>query len=147
MRYGVLGPLQVSGDKRSIEIAGSKQRALIAMLLLHANEVVSTDRLIDALWGEAPPGSARNGLQVYVSHLRKLLGGQRLRTLPPGYVLVVAEGELDLDGFRRLAAAGKFHDALSLWRGRPLADFAFERFAQAEIALLEEERLVCLESA
>jgi DNA-binding SARP family transcriptional activator/tetratricopeptide (TPR) repeat protein len=145
MRYGVLGPLQVSGDERLIEIAGRKQRALLAMLLLHANEVVSTDRLIDALWGEVPPGSAGNGLQVYVSHLRKLLGRERLRTQPPGYVLVVAEGELDLDGFRRLAAAGRFHDALSLWRGRPLADFAFERFAQAEIARLEEERLVCLE--
>jgi DNA-binding SARP family transcriptional activator len=145
MRYGVLGPLQVSGDERLIEISGRKPRALLAMLLLHANEVVSTDRLIDALWGEAPPASAAKGLQVYVSRLRKLLGPERLGTQPPGYVLAVAEGELDLDGFRRLAAAGKFHEALSLWRGRPLADFAFERFAQADIARLNEERLVCLE--
>ena len=146
MRYGVLGPLQVSDDERPIEIAGSKQRALLAMLLVHANEVVSTDRLIDALWGETPPESAGNGLQVYISNLRKLLGRQRLQTRPPGYVLEVADGELDLDRFRRLAAEGKFHDALSLWRGRPLADFAFERFAQTEIARLEEERLACLEA-
>ena len=145
MRYAVLGPLEVSGDGRPIEIAGSKQRALLAMLLLHANEVVSTDRLIEALWGEAPPESAGNGLQVYISHLRKLLGRERLQTQPPGYVLVVADGELDLDTFRRLAAEGRFHDALALWRGRPLADFAFERFAQTEIARLEEERLACLE--
>jgi DNA-binding SARP family transcriptional activator/tetratricopeptide (TPR) repeat protein len=145
MRYGVLGPLEVSDGERSIDIAGSKQRALLAMLLLHGNSVVSTDRLIDALWGEAPPESAGNGLQVYVSHLRKLLGPERLQTRSPGYVLVVADGELDLDHFRRLTGKGRFHEAMSLWRGPPLADFSFERFAQGEIARLEEERLVCLE--
>ena len=145
MRYGVLGPLEVSDGERSIDIAGSKQRALLAMLLLHGNSVVSTDRLIDALWGERPPGSAGKGLQVYISHLRKFLGSERLQTRSPGYTLVVADGELDLHHFRRLTGERRFHEALSLWRGPPLADFAFQRFAQGEIARLEEERLVCLE--
>ena len=145
MRYGVLGPLQVSDGERSIEITGTKQRALLATLLLHANRVVSTDLLIDALWGETAPVTAGKGLHVHVSNLRKLLGRERVQTRPPGYLLVVADGELDLDRFQRLVAEGKFHDALSLWRGPPLADFSFERFAQAEIARLEEERLVCLE--
>jgi DNA-binding SARP family transcriptional activator len=145
MHYGVLGPLQVSDGERSIEITGTKQRALLATLLLHANRVVSTDLLIDALWGETAPVTAGKGLHVHVSNLRKLLGRERVQTRPPGYLLVVADGELDLDRFQRLVAEGRFHDALSLWRGPPLADFSFERFAQAEIARLEEERLVCLE--
>jgi DNA-binding SARP family transcriptional activator/tetratricopeptide (TPR) repeat protein len=145
MRYGVLGPLQVSDGERTIEITGNKQRALLATLLLRANRVVSTDLLIDALWGEAAPGTAGKGLHVYVSNLRKLLGRERVQTRPPGYLLVVGDGELDLDRFHALVAEGRFHDALSLWRGPPLADFSFERFAQAEIARLEEERLVCLE--
>ena len=145
MRYGVLGPLQVSDDARTIEIAGHKPRALLAMLLLHRNQVVSADRLIEALWEEAPPATAAKALQVYVSQLRKLLGPQRLETRPPGYVVVVADDDLDLDRFRRLAEEGKTHEALSLWRGPALSDFAFERFAQGEIARLEEERLACLE--
>ena len=146
MRYGVLGPLQVSDDARLIDIAGHKPRALLAILLLHGNRVVSADRLIDALWQETPPRTAAKALQVYVSQLRKLLGPHRLETKPPGYVIAVADGELDLECFRLLAGEGKTHEALSLWRGPPLADFAFERFAQDEIARLEEERLACLEA-
>ena len=145
MRYGVLGPLQVSDDARVIEIAGHKPKALLAMLLLHKNQVVSADRLIEALWEEAPPTTAAKALHVYVSQLRKVLGPDRLETRPPGYVIAVTDDELDLDRFRRLAAEGKPHEALSLWRGPALADFAFERFAQGEIARFEEERLACLE--
>jgi DNA-binding SARP family transcriptional activator len=146
MRYGLLGSLQVSNERGPIEIGSGKRRALLAILLLNGNRVVSTDRLIDALWGESPPESAAKALHVHVSHLRKLIGRERLQTAPRGYALAVADGELDLDSFRRLAAAGAFHEALALWRGPPLADFAYERFAQDEGARLDEERLVCLEA-
>src|SRR6266542_1710998 len=145
MDFGVLGPLEVSDDGRPIEITGAKQRALLAALLLNANRVVSTDGLIDALWEEAPPQTAGKALQVLVSQLRRQLGSGRLVTKPPGYVLRVEAGELDAERFQRLNAEGRFQEALSLWRGSPLAEFAHRRFAQAEIARLDELRLACLE--
>ena len=127
-----------------MDLGGAKQRALLAILLLHANEVVSTDRLIDALWDEAPPETARKSLRVYISRLRKTLGRERLETKAPGYRLRVADGELDLECFQRLAEAEP-REALALWRGEPLAEFAYQRFAQTEIARLEELRVSCIE--
>jgi DNA-binding SARP family transcriptional activator len=162
MEFRILGPLEIrseSGLKR--DLAG-KQRALLAVLLLHADEAVSTDRLIDALWGEQPPDTASKALQVYMSRLRKLLepeGKDILVTQPPGYALHLGAHELDLRRFERLRAeAGKaaaegdparaearLGEALALWRGSPLADLTFEPFAQTEIARLEELRLLALE--
>ncbi len=145
MRYGILGPLEASEDGRIVEVNGAKQRLLLAMLLLHANRVVSSDRLIDALWEEQPPDTGVKALQVHVSQLRKLLGRHHLETKAPGYLLRVEPDALDLERFQRLHDAGEFDEALSLWRGPPLAEFAHLRFAQAEIGRLEELHLVCLE--
>ena len=137
MEFRILGPLEVISDGEVVELGGAKQRALLAVLLLNANEVVSLDRLIDALWEDDPPDSAPKALQVHVSGLRKLLGKERVQTRPPGYLLRVGEGEFDLDRLRRLQEQGEvIAEALALWRGPPLADFAYKRFAQAEIARL-----------
>jgi DNA-binding SARP family transcriptional activator len=134
---------------------------VLALLLLERNRVVARDRLVDALWHHNPPASAANSVQVYVSKLRKLLGGDgALATEPPGYILRVAAGGVDVDDFERLLAAGKqalrfesFADAeaslaqaLALWRGPALADLASEPFAQSEIARLEGLRLDALEA-
>ena len=145
MEFRILGPLEVVSNGEALDLGGQKQRALLAMLLLHANEVVSSDRLIEALWEERPPETAQKALQVYVSQLRKLLGKERVQTKPPGYLLRVSEDELDLDRCRRLAADGRPAEALALWRGSALAEFSFEPFAQSQIARLEELRLACVE--
>ena len=155
MRYGILGSLELSDEGRAIKVAGAKQRALLAMLLLNANRAVSSDQLIDALWEEQAPETATKALQVHVSQLRKLLGPGLLATRSPGYVLRVEEGEFDLHQFETLVGRAKetlqaeasaaLREALALWRGRPLADFEFDRFAQAEIARLNELRLVAVE--
>jgi class 3 adenylate cyclase len=145
MEFRILGPLEVLADGRALDLGGQKQRALLAVLLMEANRVVSSDSLIEALWEEEPPETAGKALQVYVSQLRKLLGKERLQTKAPGYLLRVEEGELDVERFRHLHAQGSQDEALSLWRGPPLAEFAYQRFAQAEIASLEELRLACLE--
>lgn len=148
MDFRLLGPLEVLRDGRPIALGGAKQRSLVAVLLLHANQLVSADRLIDELWGDEPPATAAKTIQVYVSRLRKELDDDRLLTRSPGYVLRVEPGELDLERFERLFAetrradprdAGqKLRAALSLWRGRPLADLAYEPFAQTHVARLEE---------
>jgi predicted ATPase/DNA-binding SARP family transcriptional activator len=159
--FGILGPLAVTDRGREPAIASGKQRALLAILLLHANEVVSSDRLIEELWGEHPPASAAKSLHVHVSRLRKALGGREgpIITGPNGYSIRVARGQLDLERFTRLAEDGRqalgaddpergaelLREALSLWRGPPLADFTFESFAQMEIGRLEELRLAALE--
>ena len=145
MDYRILGPLEVVADGRAVDLGAHKQRALLAVLLLDANRVVSTDRLTDALWDEDPPRTAGKALQVYVSELRKQLGRERLQTKAPGYLLRVEAGELDLERFQALHAEGRHAEALSLWRGPPLGEFASERFAQPEIARLRELRLACLE--
>src|SRR5581483_4136189 len=145
MDFRLLGPLEVLSGDELIELAGAKQRALLAMLLLDANRVVSTGRLIEALWEDDPPETAAKALQVHVSGLRKLLGRDRVATRGPGYLLRVEEGELDLDRFRNLRELGRLTDALALWRGPPLADFGSHPFAQPDIARLEDERLACLE--
>jgi DNA-binding SARP family transcriptional activator len=153
--FRILGPLEVSDETGLLPLGGQKQRALLAMLLLDAGRVVSTDRLIDALWGEQPPRTASTSLQNFVSQLRKLLGPEVLETKAPGYRVRLPPRSLDLDRFRLLTEearegdpeerAATLREALALWRGPPLADFAFEAFAQAEIARLEELRLATLE--
>jgi DNA-binding SARP family transcriptional activator/class 3 adenylate cyclase/tetratricopeptide (TPR) repeat protein len=145
MEFRVLGPLEVSSEGGLLDLGGAKQRALLAMLLLEANSVVSTERLIDALWEDDRPETAQKALQVHVSGLRKVLGKQRVVTREPGYMLRVEEGELDLTRFERLREQGKPGDALALWRGEPLSEFTARRFAQADIARLEDARLACLE--
>jgi DNA-binding SARP family transcriptional activator len=159
VEFRILGPLEVRVGGREVALGGPRQRALLAILLTRANEVVSSDRLIDELWGEEPPSSATNVLQTYVYRLRKAVGQDVLETRPPGYVVRVEPGQLDLHRFealveqagRDLAAGGAagaaeaLREALALWRGPALADFTYEPFAQAEAARLEELRLGALE--
>jgi DNA-binding SARP family transcriptional activator len=148
LEFRILGPLEVLEEDRPIPLGGAQQRALLAILLTRPNEVVSRDRLIDELWGETPPRTALNTLQYYVSQLRKLLGADRIVTQPPGYAIRVEPDELDLARFERLFEEGggdRVREALALWRGPALADFAYEEFAQAEAARLEELRLAALE--
>ena len=102
MEFRILGPLEVLDGDRPVALGGSKQRALLAILLLHANDVVSRDRLIDDLWGASPPDTATTALQVHVSQLRKILGRETIATRAPGYAIQVGAGELDLDRFERL---------------------------------------------
>jgi DNA-binding SARP family transcriptional activator len=157
MDFRILGPLEVADAGAVVPLTGAKQRALLAVLLLNANEVVSNDRLIDALWGEQAPESGRSALQVRISQLRKALGrgGALILTREPGYVLRLERAQLDLHRFERLVgeadkaepaiAAAKLREALALWRGPALADLAYEAFAQAAIGRLEELRLAALE--
>lgn len=156
MQFGVLGPLEVREQGRDLTPRRAKQRALLAALLGHANQVVSIDRLTDALWGEAPPATAPTALHGHVSALRKQLGANRIETVPPGYRLHIEPDELDLDRFERLfaqargtAEAGRrstlLGEALALWRGEPLSDVRDEAFAQGEITRLEELHLGALE--
>jgi DNA-binding SARP family transcriptional activator len=159
VEYRVLGPLEVHDGQGLLSLAGAKQRTLLALLLVHANRVLSRDRLIDELWGDEPPETVVQNLQVYVSRLRKLLPAETLLTRPPGYLLEIAPDELDLQRFERLLAAGRetlaagnpdsasaiLHEALALWRGPALAEFAFDSFAQGEIGRLEDLRLVAVE--
>jgi predicted ATPase/DNA-binding SARP family transcriptional activator/Tfp pilus assembly protein PilF len=156
MEFRLLGPLEVVSDGEAIALGGRKPRTLLAALLLRANELVSAGRLIDVLWGEQPPDTAPAALQVHVSHLRKALGHNRIATQAPGYLLRVGTDELDLHRFERLleearelapsAAGERLREALSLWRGRALADFEQEPFAWGEISRLEQLRLDALES-
>src|SRR5712691_13145430 len=146
MEFGILGPLEVRRAGEPLPLGGAKQRALLAILLLNANRVVSSDRLIDALWEEQPPETAQKALQVHVSQLRKTLGRDVLLTRAPGYMLQLEQGCFDLERFEELVeqargadpetAAAKLDEALSLWRGPPFADFAYDRFARPEIARL-----------
>ena len=106
IEFRVLGPLEASVDGAPVKLGPPQQRALLALLLLNANEVVSRDRLVDGLWGERPPATAAKLVQVYVSALRKVLDAGVLLTRTPGYLLRVAPGALDLDRFQRLAGEG-----------------------------------------
>jgi predicted ATPase/DNA-binding SARP family transcriptional activator len=153
--FRLLGPLEVTRDGNVVAVGGRRQRAVLAVLLLQANEVVSRERLIDALWGERPPAAAANALQVAVHGLRKALGPERILTRGSGYVLRVDPGELDLDRFRRLleearreeppAAADTLREALALWRGAPLVDLGDAPLVQQAARELEELRLTALE--
>lgn len=166
MEFRILGPLEVLRGGTPVELGGPKQRTVLAVLLLNANEVVSTDRLIEALWGDAAPDSAPKALQVHISQLRKALGAgddagaeRILVTRPPGYVVDLDPQQLDLTRFDRLAREGRgalaagdpgdaarlLDQALGLWRGTALADLAYEDFAQVEAARLAELRLAVLE--
>jgi DNA-binding SARP family transcriptional activator len=148
MEFRILGPLEVVDLGQTIPLGGPRQRAVLALLLTRSNEVVSADRLVEDIWGSRPPRTAANTLQHYVSQLRKLLGSDRISTRPPGYSLRVAPGELDLDRFETLVKRGdaeSLREAFTLWRGEPLADLAYEPFAQSEIARLREVRVAALE--
>jgi DNA-binding SARP family transcriptional activator len=155
VEFRILGPLEAVDGERSLALGGPQQRALLALLLLHANEVVSSERLLDELWGEEQPGAGRAALRVRVSQLRKTVGADAIVTRPPGYVLRVGPDDVDLARFERLVAsaedvepslaAARLREALGLWRGPPLADVAYEPFAQMAIARLEELRLLAFE--
>ncbi|HEU5064360.1 MAG TPA: BTAD domain-containing putative transcriptional regulator [Gaiellaceae bacterium] len=159
MEFQILGPLEVRDGDRTIPLAGGKQRAVLALLILNANETVSIDRLVDELWGERAPATAPKVVQNHVSQLRRILGDGLLETHGSGYTLRLEHGSLDLDRFEQFLEEGRrararedaqaaselLSEALALWRGPPLADFAFESFAQTEISRLEERRLVALE--
>ena len=162
MDFRILGPLEVLDEGRAITLGGSKQRALLALLLLHANETLSTDRLIDELWGERPPANAAKTVQMQISRLRKALAGEAgdglagvVVTRERGYELRLDPDRLDSHRFERLLAEGRselagghperavsaLEGALSLWRGAPLAELAYEPFAQREIARLDDLRV------
>jgi DNA-binding SARP family transcriptional activator/ABC-type branched-subunit amino acid transport system substrate-binding protein/DNA-binding beta-propeller fold protein YncE len=157
----ILGPLEICGDGERVEVRGGKQRELLAILLVHANQVVSSDHLIEGLWRDRPPPSALKTLQALVSRLRSDLGSASgaLETHGHGYRLVVGTDRLDAaafragveEGRRALArgeaeeAAEELRSALALWRGPALAEFRYHDFAQAEIARLEELRLAARE--
>jgi DNA-binding SARP family transcriptional activator len=145
VEFRILGPLEATKDGQVVVFAGGRQRTLLAVLLVHANEVVSTDLLLDALWGAQPPATAKTSLQNLVSQLRKLLGPDLPETIAPGYVLRLEPEQLDSAQFEQLRARGAFDDALSLWRGQPYADVYYEDFAQAEIRRLEELRVTTIE--
>jgi len=154
MEFRILGPIEVLDDGVPVDLGAPKQRAVLAVLLLHANEVVSADRLVDLVWGEDPPRTAAHSVQIYVSELRKAFGGngEVIVTRRPGYVLQTGTEAVDARRFERLvgeaisamgngdeagasAAAGS---ALGLWGGSPLADFAYDEFAQRDIERLTE---------
>ncbi|MEN8113789.1 MAG: BTAD domain-containing putative transcriptional regulator [Actinomycetota bacterium] len=154
MELRILGPLEVLDNGTLIELGAPKQRAVLAVLLLHPNEVVPTDRLIDLVWGEDAPRTADHSVQIYVSELRKAFAtnGDMFVTRRPGYELRVEPESVDARRFERLigesVAAQKRGDrdgasalaaeALGMWRGSPLADFTYDEFAQREIERLDE---------
>src|SRR6266545_2745484 len=159
MEVRLLGSLEVAEGGLRVTLGGARQRAVLALLVLHANEVVPAERLLVELWGEDVPPTAANALQAAVSRLRRALPQGRIVTRTLGYRFRAAPGEIDVERFEQLLAdgrealahgaaaqaAGTLRRALSLWRGPALADFRFDPFAQAEIARLEELRLVCIE--
>ena len=156
MEFAILGPLRILDGDRDLTPGRAKQRALLAVLLLNENRVVASERLVDALWGQVPPASAVNALHGHVAALRGLLGAGRIETRPPGYLLRVDPGELDLHRFASLVAGAArerapqarsalLRDALAIWRGDPLADLHDEPFARGEAARLGELRLSALE--
>lgn len=159
LEFRILGPLEVVGQE-SLALGGHRQKAVLAVLLLHRGEAVPSDRLIEAVWGGRPPARADKSVHVYVSNLRKALGDGLLVTRGRGYLLAVDADQVDRDRFEKLASKGRealqegdaskarmwLQAALTLWRGPALADFAYESFAQSEIARLDEARLAALEN-
>src|SRR5688572_3170082 len=158
MEFRILGPLEVEVNGGPLTVKGHKPRALLGLLLLHRNQPVAPEQLIDDLWGQTAPATAANTVQVYVSQVRKIVA-DRLKTEAGGYRLHVEPDELDADRFERLAVEGAaalgrksygeaselLVDALALWRGPALADLRYDSFAQGEIARLEELRLAAVE--
>jgi DNA-binding SARP family transcriptional activator len=162
MEFRILGPLEVLDEGRRVALASSKQRALLALLLLHRGETLGTERLIDELWGERPPATAAKSVQGHISRLRKALapaGSELIVTRDHGYELAIDRELVDAERFERLVGEGRselasgdaeraaaaLEEALSLWRGRPLDDLAYEPFAQGEIARLDQLRVAALE--
>jgi predicted ATPase/DNA-binding SARP family transcriptional activator/class 3 adenylate cyclase len=159
IEFRVLGSFEVVDGDRVLALGSPRQRALLALLVVDRGAPVSSERLIDDLWGEQAPASAIKIVHGYVSNLRKALGDGLLMTRGHGYLLQTGSAQFDVDRFELRAAEGRhalldgdsrtavarLRGALALWRGPPLADFAYEAFAQAEIARLEERRLAVLE--
>jgi predicted ATPase/DNA-binding SARP family transcriptional activator len=159
LEFRVLGPLEASRGGQPLELGAHRQRALLAELLVHIDEVVPTERLVEELWGEDAPPSASNMVQVYVSRLRKVLGRDVLLTRPPGYLLRLGEAQLDSIKLGKLVVRAReamanalarealdvLAEALGLWRGPALADFTYDAFAQGEVTRLEELRLEAIE--
>jgi len=153
--FRILGPVEIVMDMRRVPLGGPRQRAVLGMLLVHRNEVVSADRLVDAVWGANPPATVAKALQMQISSLRKAIGGDRIETLGAGYVLRLDDGELDADSFESIVASASsrvleersvmLRDALALWRGPPLDDFTYEAFATSEIRRLNERKLAVIE--
>jgi basic membrane lipoprotein Med (substrate-binding protein (PBP1-ABC) superfamily)/DNA-binding SARP family transcriptional activator len=161
--YAILGPLEAIADGQPLELGPPKQRALLAVLLLHANQLVTTERLVELVWDDAPPRTASHSVQVYVSDLRRRFGDAGapdvISTRGPGYVLHTDEETLDAHRFEGLVATGSrlvrdgdadggaraLEAALRLWRGPPLADLAYAEFAQPHIRRLDELRLRAVE--
>ena len=159
MDFRILGSLEVAENGRSLALGGTQQRALLALLLIHRNRVLTTDRLVDELWGEHPPSTAVKTLQGYVSNLRKSLPAETIVTVGRGYMLSVAPDQVDVARFEAMVAEGRqaladgdpaiasqrLSSGLALWHGAPLSDFAYQSFAHSEIVRLEEIRLAALE--
>ena len=165
LTYAILGSLEVRDGERVVQLARTKDRMILALLLVHANQAVSTDRLFDVLWGDNPPASGLKALQFHISSLRDLLDPERvgtadtcLKTRSPGYVLELAPHDVDTYRFRQLVEDARsvlrqdpvraqqlLRAALALWRGPALVDFTYAAFAAAEIQGLEEERLAAIE--
>jgi DNA-binding SARP family transcriptional activator/class 3 adenylate cyclase len=154
IQFHVLGPLEVDAGGGPLPLGGPKQRAVLAHLLVRANEVVPAETLVDEIWGEEPPEKARNIIQTYISHLRKALGPDRIQSHAPGYRLRLDSSELDAIRFDALMrdakkalpvdpniAVGTIEDALALWRGPALADLADQPSLLTEAARLDELRL------
>jgi len=161
VEFRILGPLEVVEDGNSVALGTLKERLVLGVLLLHANELVSRERLIDELWGEAPPPTARKAVNVYLSKLRKTLsvaGTDHITTASGGYRLNVEPERLDASRMRALVAeaqelvakgeperaAERFHEALALWRGPTLAGLQLESRGRDEVAQLDELRLTAL---
>src|SRR5258708_26826581 len=161
MRVGLLGGLEVhDDDERDVVVAGAKLRSLLAVLTLQVGRVVPADQIVDALWGENPPAAVRNGRQGLAAKLRRALGSAELVAMRGGgYALELLPEAIDVHRYERLVAAGQaaaadgdpsravalLAEADSLWRGDPLADFAYDEFAAAAITRLSELRLAAIE--
>src|SRR5215216_4118273 len=151
----ILGPLEVWDGDQLLQLGGQRQLAVLALLAVHAGDVVSSERLITELWGESPPPTAATALQNAVSQLRKAIGPDAVETRSPGYRLGLERTAVDSHRFEQLVGearkadpprrAALLREALELWRGPALGDFAYESFAQNEAARLEELRLTAVE--
>ena len=145
MEFRILGPLEVEDEGQVLKLGGAKQRGLLTLLLLRANEAVSRDRLIDELWGDQPPETASTAIQVHISQLRKVLGRDVIVTQTPGYAVRLEAGQLDLARFEEAVAgargaapaeaADRLREALGLWRGVPLAGASTARSRRPSAAV------------
>src|SRR5687767_9782127 len=164
MSFRILGSLVAeTSDGVSVALGPPKQRGLLAILLLHPGQIISTDQIIDWLWGDSPPRTAGHSIQIYISDLRRALepvaGDSAIVTRPPGYQLTVAPEDIDARRFEELTMSGAralaehrreegialLREALRLWRGPALSDFTYEEFAQPYIRRLDDLHLDAIE--